>query len=478
MLLEHVEQRGIEPVPDEERTATPLSMAWAWLAANVGVFTITVGAGLAAMGLNVWQVLLAVVAGAAGSFAFVSLISLAGPASGAPTLVASRATFGVRGNLAPALVSWAVLVGVEVTLSTTATFALGEVLQGFGVPVPLWLTIAIVLVLIAAAAAVSFFGHTVIMWIQKWLGWVLAGATLVICLIALSTVDWSAAASAPPGSLPAFLAGIGLVAAGTGVGWLSVGADYSRYLPSDTPRVKLTGFILAGSGVPLLVVILSGSILTLGNVMAFGGSASAVGLALPEWLLVPYLAVAFLGLFTAAGMAMYSSGLSLQAVGLPLSRPRTSLINSGVVAVVAAVIVAIRATGGDQLGSDLFGAILAVLVLPMVAWVGVFGLDLLLHRNLFNGDLTDTSADSEFWFHQGFHWPAIGAWLFGIVVGLVFTRFKVGNQTWAAGPFADTWLGYNSLGWLVAGLAATAAYWVLEPLVDHRSIPGRVQLDD
>lgn len=478
MLLEHVEQRGIEPVPEDERTATPLNMAWTWMAANVGVFTITVGASLAGMGLNVWQVLLAVAAGAVGSYAFVSLISLAGPASGAPTLIASRATFGVRGNLIPALVSWAVLVGVEVGLSTTATFAVGEVLQGFGVPVPLWLTIAIVLILIAAAAGVSFFGHAIIMWVQKWFGWVLAGATLVICLIALSTVDWSAAASAPPGSFPAFLAGIGVVAAVTGVGWLSVGADYSRYLPADTSRLKLSGVIVAGSGVPLLIVILSGSILTLGNVMAFGGSASAVGLALPDWLVAPYLVVAFLGQFTAAGMAMYSSGLSLQATGLPLSRPRASLINSGVVALVAAVIVAIRALGGSQLVPDLFGAIVSILVLPLVAWVGVFGLDVLLHRQLFSGDLTDTSPDSKFWFHEGFHWPAIGAWVFGIVVGLVFTQFQVGNQVWVAGPFANTWLGSNSLAWLVSGLAATAAYWVLEPLVDRRSMPGRIQLDD
>lgn len=479
VLLEHVEQRGVEPVPDDERTVTPLSMAWVWLAANVGVFAITVGVNLAGMHLNVWQVLLAVIIGAAGSYAFVALISWAGPASGAPTLVASRATFGVRGNLAPAVVSWAVLAGVEVSLATTATFALREVLQGMGMPVPEWLTIAIVLVLIAAAAAVSFFGHAVIMWIQKWLGWALAGATLIVCVIALSTVDWSAAASAPPGSFPAFLAGIGVVASLTGVGWLSVGADYTRYLPTDTSRLKLTSATLVGSGVPLLIVILSGSILTLGNVMAFGGSASAVGLALPEWLVAPYLVVAFLGQFTAAGMVMYSSGLSLQATGVPLSRPWTSLINSGVIAVVAVVIVAISAGGGSQLVPDLFGAILAILVLPLVSWVGVFGLDLLLRRHLFHdGDLTDTSADSAFWFHRGFHWPAVGAWVFGIVVGLVFTQVKVGDQVWVAGPFAGTWLGTSSLAWLVSGLAATAAYWVLEPLIDHRSIPGRVQLDD
>lgn len=473
-----VEQRGLEPVPVNQRSATVTDVMWLWMAANIGVFTFGVGAQLAQLGLAVWQVVIVAIGGAVGSFAFVALIGLAGPAAGTPTLLASRATFGVRGNLGPIAVAWLVLVGFEVAMSTTAAFTVAEVAQSLGLPaVGLPFTVPLVIVLVAGAAVIAYFGHATILWIQKWLGWALAAFTVIVCVIALTTVDWSAAMAAPAGSFAAMMAGIAIVATIGGVNWLAVGADYTRYLPEDTPKLKLAGFTVLGASAPLVILTTSGSILTLGNVMAFGGSASAVGLALPDWLLVPYLVVAFLGMFTAADLAMYSSGLTLQTAGVPLSRPKVSLINAGVVAVVSAIIVAIRTTG-DPLGADVFSALVGVLLIPLVAWVGVFGLDLLLHRNLLSKDLNLTGEDSEYWFHRGFHWPAVSAWLFGIVAGLLCARVQVGDQEWFVGPLANTWIGWNSLGWWVAGIGAAAAYWVLEPLVDHRSIPGRVQLDD
>ncbi len=469
----------MEHVPAEERTTRPSDILWTWMAANIGVFTLAVGARLAQLGLSVWQIALVALIGAAGSFAFVALISLAGPRSGVPTMVASRATFGVRGNLGPIAVVWLGLVGFEVAMSTTATFTVVEVAQNLGLPVlgaPV--TVPLVVVLIAGAAAISYFGHATIMWVQKWLGWALALFTVVVCVIALTTVDWSAAMAAPAGSFAAVMAGIALVATVGGVSWLAVGADYTRYLPGDTSKLKLIGVTLAGSTAPLVILIAAGSILTLGNVMAFGGSASAVGLAVPDWLLVPYLIAAFLGLFTAADMAMYSAGLSLQAAGVRLPRPKASVINAAVIAVVAAIIVAIRTATEDQTGADAFSALVGFLLVPLVAWVGVFGLDLILRRELFSGDLNITDDDSDYWFHRGFHWPAVSAWLFGIVLGILCARVQVGDQVWFAGPLSNTWIGWNSLGWWVAGLGAAAAYWVLEPLVGKRSIPGRVHLDD
>ncbi len=56
-------------------------------------------------------------------------------------------------------------------------------------------------------------------------------------------------------------------------------------------------------------------------------------------------------------------------------------------------------------------------------------------------------------------------------------RLTVGETVWFAGPLADTWLGHNSLGWLVAGIWASAVYWVLEPLT-RRHLPGRAHAED
>jgi purine-cytosine permease-like protein len=228
-----VEHRGLEPVPTDERHGSLWNMLWTWFAANIGIITVTVGSGLVTgLQLNAWQAVVAAVVGSLGAFAFVALLSLAGPWSGAPTLMASRATFGVRGNLVPAAISWIGLVGLEVVMATTATFAIASIVELLGWPIGPWLTIPVAVLLVAGATAIGYFGHSLIMMVQKWLGWVLAPVMLVLCVVALTTVDWKLVASIPPADFGSLMAGIGVVAAGTGVSWMSTGADYSRYLPS------------------------------------------------------------------------------------------------------------------------------------------------------------------------------------------------------------------------------------------------------
>lgn len=463
-----IEQRGLEAVPDNERQATPTDLAWNWGAANVGIFAATaISVVLVSRGLNIWQVVLAAVLGAAGTYVFVAIVGIAGSRTGTPTMVASRATFGVRGNLIPTAFSWLVLAGTEVVMCTTATAAVSEVVQGFGLPSGLWLTIPVSLLLVAGAAAIAYFGHGTIMVLQKWLGWILGGLALLLCVVALFNTDWPAAMSAPPGSLASLMSGIGWVAASAGVMWFSTGADYSRYLPRSEPKRNIFGATLIGSGVPLVVFVSLGAVIALGNTRAFGGSAAGMGLALPDWLQPAYLVVVIVGMLTAADLAMYSSGLSLQTLGVRLSRPKASLVNSGVVAVVAVIVMVMGYLTGAQ-GPLAFEAMITVFQLPLVAWVGIFGLDVLLRPSTFDVDVNDVSSGGRVWFHRGFHWPAVGSWLFGIVIGLLWTTVGVGPSTWFSGPLAGTWIGQNSLGWLVGGIAATAAYWVLGPLIDDR----------
>lgn len=462
-----VEQRGLEPVPPDERHLRPRSILWTWLAANIGVLGVSLGSGLVSgLGLNLWQAVIVTVVGTMGAFAFVALVSIAGPLSGAPTLVASRATFGVRGNRAPAVVSWLVLTGLEVMMATTSTFAIANIAEILGFPSGPLLDLPVALVLIAGVTAAAYVGHSLIMWMQKWLGWVLGGLTAALCAVAVTTVDWPVVMAAPAADFAAVLGGIGVVAAGTGVSWMSAGADYTRYLDRTQSKKSLFAVTIIGAVVPVAVLVLTGTSLALGN-------DQATGIALPDWLLIPYLIVAVLGMLTSATLALYSSGLSLQAVGVPGSRPRVAAANGALVAVVTMVVVGARATSGDDAVLAGLTAVIGVLAVPLVAWVGVFGLDLLLRRDVFTPDLTVSGPESDYWFRRGFHVPAVASWIVGSVAGLLCVTVAVGPTVWFSGPLADTWLGRNSLGWLVAGIAASAVYWVLEPLTRSPGAPGR-----
>ena len=77
----------------------------------------------------------AVVAGLIGivfSFLLCGFIALAGKRGSAPTMVLSRAAFGVRGNKLPAAISWLLTVGWETVLVILATLATATVFDRLG----------------------------------------------------------------------------------------------------------------------------------------------------------------------------------------------------------------------------------------------------------------------------------------------------------------------------------------------------------
>ena len=449
-------------------------MLWTWAAANIGILGLTVGAGLVtSLGLNLWQVLIAAAVGSAGSFAFVALISSSGPVSGAPVMIASRATFGVLGNLPVTLISWIVLAGWEAAMCTTATFALETILNTLGLETSPLISVVAALVIVTGATVVAWFGHATIWWLQKWLAWIVGGLTLIVCGFLVSTVNWVAVLGSPGTDVAGLCAGIGVVAAGTGVGWLSAGGDYSRYLPTRTRPTRLFAATLVGAGVPLTVLIGTGSLFAFGNPAGAGGAdpVGSVGLALPEWLLVPYLLAAVLGLLAAADLSMYSSGLNLQALGVPLRRPHAVLATA---VPVAAVTILVTVTSTDVY--SLLTAVVAALALPLTAWAGVVVVDVVQRRHPDPDALAVVRRGGPYWYVAGFHWPAMAAWLAGIAIALPWTRVEIGGQMVFAGFLSDSWVGRSSLGWLLAGLAAMAVYWVLEPVSQRqeRSAAARV----
>ena len=75
------------------------------------------------------------VAGLAGiiiSFLLCGFIAVAGKRGSAPTMVLSRAAFGVRGNKLPSVISWLLTVGWETVLMILATLATATVFERLG----------------------------------------------------------------------------------------------------------------------------------------------------------------------------------------------------------------------------------------------------------------------------------------------------------------------------------------------------------
>src|SRR5215208_3181429 len=127
-----VETNGINVIAESERKGTPRQLFWPWFGANVSVFGLAYGSFLLGFGISFWQAIIAGVVGIVVSFLLCGLVAIAGKRGSAPTLVLSRAAFGVRGNRLPAALSWLLTVGWETVLVILATLATATVLDRLG----------------------------------------------------------------------------------------------------------------------------------------------------------------------------------------------------------------------------------------------------------------------------------------------------------------------------------------------------------
>src|SRR5688500_15985201 len=91
-----VETTGIEIIDEADRTASPRDLFWPWFAANVSVFGISYAAFVLGFGISFWQAVVVTIVGIVVSFALCGIIALAGKRGSAPTMVLSRAAFGVK----------------------------------------------------------------------------------------------------------------------------------------------------------------------------------------------------------------------------------------------------------------------------------------------------------------------------------------------------------------------------------------------
>jgi purine-cytosine permease-like protein len=453
-----VETRGIEPVPDNQRTGSARQLFWVWFAANISILGLPLGATLVALrSLNLWQALIVGVIGSFGSFALVGLISVAGKRGGAPSMTLSRAAFGPRGNKGPTLVSWLSRVGWETVNTTTAAFALLALLDiAFGWHSTTVLTVITILVFVAATLAVSGLGHATLLIIQKWATYVFGALNVVVAGFLIDRINWHAVAHAPAAPISAIIVGIGTIAAGTGIGWANAGADMARYQPKRGSGARLVASAAAGAGIPLVLLITLGGLLSFGDnsIAVAADPVAAIQQMLPAWMAIPYLIAAFGGLLLSNNLSVYSAGLTLITLGVRLRR--TIAVGLDVILTLAGAVYLML------IAKNFYGpfiTFISLLAVPITAWVAVFLVDMISRKSYDPEGLMDTTRGGRYWHHGGVGWPAFIGWLAGIGVGLLFTVAETSaDDVWFAGPLAHTWFGRNGLGWVIAFVVAAAIY--------------------
>ena len=387
-----VEINGPNVIAESERSGKARSLFWPWAGANVSLLALSYGAFFLGFGISFRQATAAAFIGTIGSFLLVGISSLAGKRSNAPTMVLSRASFGVKGSVLPGALSYLIFVGWETVLVSLATLATGTVFSRIG---GVDNNLALILGFILAVSFTVFggvLGFTVIMKLQKLLTITTIVMTLVYVLLTVDNINWSAINAIPDGSLQSFIGAVIFGVTGIGLGWVNAAADYSRYLPRSVSSKAVVGWtVLGASIVPIVLVIygaaLSGSSKELSDAISMDpiGALTAI---LPTWYLIPFALVAILGLVGGAILDLYSSGLALVSIGVPIKRHQAAIIDSVIMLAGTFYIVWVANNFFYP-----FQGFLITLGVPVAVWSAIFVADVVMRKKAYSEkDLFDSNG--------------------------------------------------------------------------------------
>ncbi|MFC0628642.1 purine-cytosine permease family protein [Kribbella deserti] len=424
-----VESNGLNVIDDAERKGRPRDLFWPWFGANVSVLGLSYGAFTFGFGISFWQAIFAGLIGVVFSFLLCGLIALAGKRGSAPTMVLSRAAFGVRGNKLPSFISWVLTVGWETVLTILATLATATIFERLG-----WgggnATKLIALVVVGSLiVAAGVLGFDLIMRLQAIITVVTAVLTVIYIALVADTINWGTVSALPAGSTQAVIGALIFLMTGFGLGWVNAAADYSRYLPRSSSSKGVVGWTTFGAAIAPLVLLffgllLAGSSTDLSAAIA-GDPIGALAELLPTWFLVPFAIVAVLGLVGGAVLDIYSSGLALLSLGLKAPRWVAALID-GTLMVIGTVYIVFFST--DFVWQ--FQGFLITLGVPIAAWCGIMLADIASRR----GDY----ADAELYDPRGRYGDI--RWI-PVLTVLAATAIGWGLVTNGSAPWL-TWQGY------------------------------------
>ena len=378
-----VETTGIEIVDEADRTARPSDLFWPWFAANVSVFGISYGTYVLAFGISFWQGLAVSVVGIVVSFLLCGIIAIAGKRGSAPTMILSRAAFGVVGQKVPGVLSWLVSVGWETFLAIMATLATATIFTQLGWSGGTTTKVVAMVVVAGLIVSASVAGYHVIMRLQAVLTWVTGIVTIAYIALTLSHVSWATVEATPPGPVQAVIGALVLVMTGFGLGWINIAADWSRYQRRDASGAAIVAWnTIGGSLAPVLLVAYGLALAGSDPKLAQGivsDPIGTLGTILPTWFLVPFLVASILALVSGAVLGIYSSGLTLLSLGVQIRRPTAAFVD-GVLLTLGSVYVVFFA----QTFLGPFQSFLITLGVPLASWAGIMIADIALRTRSYD----------------------------------------------------------------------------------------------
>jgi purine-cytosine permease-like protein len=440
-----LERHGIERIPLRDRRGTPREIGAMWAGATTNVFPVIFGAILISLGLDWIQAAVVIVLGDL-CYVLLGLASLAGPLAGTTTFVISRAPFGPNGNRGVGFLNWLLLIGSEMLGVSSCVLAILVLLGKAGIASTTAAKLVVIALATLAQAIVPLLGHAVVVRVLKLLVVPFAAMFVLFAILAADKMELTTAGS--KADFATFAVAFALVVSSGGLSDVVYSCDYTRYLPPGVNRRRLMLWVTLGAFVPWTLLQLLGAAVA----TAVPGSTNPIsGLpkVFPAWFLVPYLILFIAQVYAGNSLNLYSSGVTLQAIGVKLARWQAVLVDTTLVT--ALVILITFASTFNTVITD-FLLFTLVWVTP---WSAIFLVDLWLRRGRYDAAGLTDNVRGTYWRKRGIHPPGVIAQLAGMAAAAAW----VNTSVWK-GPLSTATGGADMSVWMGLGVAG-ALYFVL-----------------
>jgi nucleobase:cation symporter-1, NCS1 family len=460
-----VEQRGIDLIPDAERKMKPSGLFWLWSGAVFNVEFFFYGTLIMTFGLSVGQAILAVVVGNL-FYALLGWASLQGPETGTTAFMVSRAPFGQNGNRVVALFNWVTQVGFEIEGIYFVVATVILLFSHYGTALGTPARIAVIVLAALVQLIMPLLGHATITKMLRYLAYLFIAFFIVLAIFTFNRLHLSTFHQ-PAASWAVWTTALVLLISVGGLGWTENGNDYSRYLPRSTPKARTFWAAALGGAIPSVLLEILG-------VLAFTITKQTVGItqlgvpqSFPAWFVVPFLIFAVIQLFAINTIDLYSSGVTMQALGVPIKRWGAVLVDTVVCAVVTGIILFHGNFYKD------FAGFLLYIVVWLAPWFGILMVDYLLRRGSYDPPSLAAGRGGLYWRHGGIHWPALIAQALGMVAALMWINAAFAVPAYV-GPISNHFPGLSGsdFSWAIGIVVGGGAYFLLARRGVRRELAG------
>jgi purine-cytosine permease-like protein len=150
---------------------------------------------------------------------------------------------------------------------------------------------------------------------------------------------------------------------------------------------------------------------------------------------------------------MYSSGVTLQAIGFSASRWLCVLVDTVISGAVTALVIF-----KGSFYADLSG-FLNYIVVWLAPWFGIFIVDYLLRRGRYHRPSLTAHRGGLYWRDHGFNWKALVALAVGMVAALMWVDASSYVPAYTS-PLSDATHGAD-LSWLFGLLVGAGLYYLM-----------------